>query len=185
MIKDDYKVYGEKMDKTVVALKHEFTTIRAGRANPGVLDKITIEYFGSTMPINQIGSISVPEPRTLMIQPWDASAVKLIEKAILASDIGITPQNDGKVIRLNFPPLTEERRKELIKMVHKYGEEAKVAARNIRRDAMDKFKDMKKKSEITEDDLKDAEKEIQNMVDKICKEIDVEVAKKEKELSEI
>ncbi|MBE6988902.1 MAG: ribosome recycling factor [Clostridia bacterium] len=185
MNKDDYKVYGEKMDKTVAALKHEFTTIRAGRANPGVLDKITIEYFGSTMPINQIGSISVPEPRTLMIQPWDASAVKLIEKAILASDIGITPQNDGKVIRLNFPPLTEERRKELIKMVHKYGEEAKVAARNIRRDAMDKFKDMKKKSEITEDDLKDAEKEVQNMVDKICKEIDGEVAKKEKELSEI
>lgn len=185
MIKEDYKVYGEKMDKTVAALKHEFTTIRAGRANPGVLDKITIEYFGSTMPINQIGSISVPEPRTLMIQPWDASALKLIEKAILASDIGINPQNDGKVIRLNFPPLTEERRKELIKTVHKYGEEAKVAARNVRRDANDKFKDMKKKSEITEDDLKDAEKEIQNMVDKICKEIDNEVAKKEKELSEI
>lgn len=185
MNKEDYKVYGDKMSKTVDALRHEFTTIRAGRANPGVLDKITIDYFGATTPINQIGSISVPEPRTLMIQPWDASAVKAIEKAIQASDIGIMPQNDGKVIRLTFPPLTEERRNELIKTVHKYGEEAKVAARNVRRDAIDKFKDMKKKSEITEDDLKDAEKEIQNMVDKVCKEIDSEVVKKEKELAEI
>ena len=127
----------------------------------------------------------MPEPRTLAIQPWDASALKLIEKAILASDIGITPQNDGKIIRLTFPPLTEERRKDLIKTVRKYGEEAKVSARNIRRDAMDKFKDMKKKGEMTEDDLKDAEKEMQNLIDKACKDIDAEVQKKEKELSEI
>ena len=127
----------------------------------------------------------MPEPRTLAIQPWDASALKLIEKAILASDIGITPQNDGKIIRLTFPPLTEERRKDLIKTVRKYGEEAKVSARNTRRDAMDKFKDMKKKGEMTEDDLKDAEKEMQNLVDKACKDIDAEVQKKEKELSEI
>lgn len=185
MNKEEFKVYGDKMGKTVESLRHEFTTIRAGRANPGVLDKLTIEYFGAVTPINQVGSISVPEPRTLVIQPWDASALKLIEKSILASDVGITPQNDGKIIRLNFPPLTEERRKELIKMVHKYAEEAKVAARNVRRDAMEKFKDMKKKSEITEDDLKDAEKEIQNLVDKACKDIDAETAKKEKELSEI
>ena len=127
----------------------------------------------------------MPEPRTLAIQPWDASALKLIEKAILASDIGITPQNDGKIIRLTFPPLTEERRKDLIKTVRKYGEEAKVSARNTRRDAMDKFKDMKKKGEMTEDDLKDAEKEMQNLVNKTCKDIDAEVQKKEKELSEI
>ena len=185
MNKDDYKVYAEKMTKTIDALRHEYTTIRAGRANPGVLEKVTIEYFGTVTPINQVASVSVPEPRALAIQPWDASALKLIEKAILASDIGITPQNDGKIIRLVFPPLTEERRKDLVKSVHKYGEEAKVAVRNIRRDAVEKFKDMKKKSEITEDDLKDAEKEVQNLVDKACKEIDVEIDKKEKELSEI
>ena len=150
-----------------------------------MLDKLSIEYFGTPTPINQVASVSVPEPRSLAIQPWDGGALKLIEKAILASDIGITPQNDGKIIRLTFPPLTEERRKDLIKTVHKYGEESKVAVRNVRRDAIEKFKDMKKKSEITEDDLKDAEKEIQNLVDKACKEIDVEVAKKEKELAEI
>ena len=175
----------EKMNKSISALNSEYNSIRAGRANPSVLDSIRVDYWGVPTPVNQMAAVSVAEARILVIQPWDKSALKLIEKAILASDIGITPQNDGKVIRLNFPPLTEERRKELIKTVHKYGEEAKVAARNIRRDANDKFKDMKKKSEITEDDLKDAEKEIQNMVDKICKEIDNEVAKKEKELSEI
>lgn len=185
MAKEEYKIYSDKMAKTIDSLRHEFTTIRAGRANPGVLDKLTIEYFGAITPVNQIGSISVPEPRTLAIQPWDASALKLIEKAILASDIGITPQNDGKIIRLTFPPLTEERRKDLIKTVRKYGEEAKVSARNTRRDAMDKFKDMKKKGEMTEDDLKDAEKEMQNLIDKACKDIDAEVQKKEKELSEI
>lgn len=185
MNKDDYKVYAEKMTKSIDSLRHEFTTIRAGRANPGVLEKLTIEYFGAVTPVNQVASVSVPEPRALAIQPWDASALKLIEKAILASDIGITPQNDGKIIRLVFPPLTEERRKELVKTVHKYGEETKVAVRNIRRDAVEKFKDMKKKSEITEDDLKEAEKEVQNLVDKACKEIDGEVEKKEKELAEI
>ena len=139
--------YQEKMQKTLEVLKHELSTIRAGRANPGVLDKLSIEYFGSSMPVNQLASVSSPEPRVLAIQPWDASALKAIEKAIQASDIGINPQNDGKVIRLVFPQLTEERRKELIKGVRKQGEEGKVAMRNIRRDAIDKFKDMKKKGQ--------------------------------------
>ncbi len=177
--------YQEKMQKTLEILKHELSTIRAGRANPGVLDKLSIEYFGSSMPVNQLASVSSPEPRVLAIQPWDASALKAIEKAIQASDIGINPQNDGKVIRLVFPQLTEERRKELIKGVRKQGEEGKVAMRNIRRDAIDKFKDMKKKSEITEDDLKQLEKEVQDMTDKFCKECDAEIARKEKELLEI
>ena len=177
--------YQEKMQKTLEVLKHELSTIRAGRANPGVLDKLSIEYFGSSMPVNQLASVSSPEPRVLAIQPWDASALKAIEKAIQASDIGINPQNDGKVIRLVFPQLTEERRKELIKGVRKQGEEGKVAMRNIRRDAIDKFKDMKKKSEITEDDLKQLEKEVQDMTDKFCIECDAEIARKDKELLEI
>lgn len=177
--------YDAKMKKSIEVMKHDFTTIRAGRANPAVLEKITVEYFGSNMPINQLASVSVPEPRMLAIQPWDASALKSIEKAIMASDIGINPMNDGKVIRLTFPQLTEERRKDLIKSVKKAGEDTKVAVRNIRRDAVDKLKDMKKKSEITEDDQKDLEKEIQDLTDKYCKEIDTEVAKKEKELQTI
>lgn len=181
----EYQVYGDKMKKTIDALRHEFTTIRAGRANAAVLEKISIEYFGTPTPVQQLASVSSPDARTLLIQPWDAGALKLIEKAIISSDLGINPQNDGKVIRLSFPSLTEERRRELVKSVAKYGEEAKVAARNIRRDAMEKFKEEKKKSEMTEDDLKDAEKAIQDYVDKTCKEIDAEVAKKEKELSEI
>jgi len=177
--------YDEKMKKSLEVMKHDFTTIRAGRANPAVLEKITVEYFGSSMPINQLASVSVPEARMLAIQPWDASALKSIEKAILASDIGINPMNDGKVIRLTFPALTEERRKDLIKGVKKSGEDTKVAVRNIRRDAVDKLKDMKKKTEITEDDQKDLEKEIQDLTDKYCKEIDAEVARKEKELQTI
>ena len=185
MIKDDYKVYGEKMEKTVAALKHEFTTIRAGRANPGVLDKITIEYFGSTMPINQIGSISVPEPRMLMIQPWDASALKLIEKAILASDVGITPTNDGKIIRLVFPQLTEERRKELAKQVQKMGEDCKVAIRNIRRMANDDIKKQKKDNILTEDDVKDAEKAVQDITDKFIKTAETITSAKEKEIMKV
>lgn len=177
--------YQDKMKKTIEVLKQEFVTIRAGRANPAVLDRITIEYFGTATPINTLGNISSPEPRMLTIQPWDASALKLIEKAIQQSDLGINPQNDGKLIRLTFPQLTEERRKELIKQVKKIGEDGKIAVRNIRRDAMEKFKELKKKSEITEDDLKTLEKEMQDLTDKFCKEVDTEAARKEKELMEI
>lgn len=177
--------YQDKMKKTIEVLKQEFVTIRAGRANPAILDRITIEYFGTATPINTLGNISSPEPRMLTIQPWDSSALKLIEKAIQQSDLGINPQNDGKLIRLTFPQLTEERRKELIKQVKKIGEDGKIAVRNIRRDAMEKFKELKKKSEITEDDLKTLEKEMQDLTDKFCKEVDTEAARKEKELMEI
>jgi len=179
------EVYTSKMSKTIDVLKSDFATVRAGRANPGVLDKLTVEHYGSAMPINQLASISVPEPRMLAIQPWDKSALKAIEKAILASDLGINPQNDGSVIRLVFPQLTEERRKDLTKQVKKMGEDAKVAIRNIRRDAVDTFKKQQKKSEITEDDLKVLEKDIQDATDKYCKEIDTETSKKEKELMEL
>ncbi len=179
------EVYTSKMQKSIEVLKSDFATVRAGRANPAVLDKITVEHYGSSMLINQLASVSSPEPRMLVIQPWDSSAVKAIEKAILASDLGINPQNDGKVIRLTFPQLTEERRKDLTKQVKKMGEDAKVAVRNIRRDAVDTFRAQKKKSEITEDDLKSLEKDIQDATDKYCKEIDAETAKKEKELMEL
>ena len=179
------EVYTVKMAKTIDVLKSDFATVRAGRANPGVLDKLTVEHYGSAMPINQLASISVPEPRMLAIQPWDKSALKAIEKAILASDLGINPQNDGSIIRLLFPQLTEERRKDLTKQVKKMGEDAKVAIRNIRRDAVDTFKKQQKKSEITEDDLKVLEKEIQDATDKYCKEIETETSKKEKELMEL
>lgn len=171
-----------KMKKTLDVVANELGAVRAGRANPAVLEKISVDYYGTPTPINQVGSVSVPEPRSLVIQPWDASILKAIEKAIQASDLGINPSNDGKVIRLNFPQLTEERRHDLIKQVHKLGEDGKVAVRNVRREAMDKFKDMKKKSEITEDDLKGIEKDIQTLTDKNCKDIDDMVAKKEKEL---
>ena len=159
----------------------DFAGVRAGRANAGVLDKITVEYYGTETPIHQVASISTPDPRTLVIQPWDGTLLKAVEKALLASDLGINPQNDGKVIRLIFPQLTEERRKELTKQVKKYGEGGKVAIRNIRRDAMEKFKAMKKKSEITEDDLKELEEDLQKLTDKRCKEIDDLTAKKEAE----
>jgi len=184
-MKEQYKDIDVKMQKTIDVLADDLGALRAGRANPAVLDKINVEYYGTMTPINQMAGVSVPEPRTLVIQPWDASALKMIEKAILASDLGINPTNDGKVIRLVFPQLTEERRKELVKQVHKTGEDAKVAIRNIRRDGIDKYKDMKKKSEITEDDLKGIEKDIQDLTDKRIKEIDAMVAKKEKELTEI
>lgn len=174
-----------KMEKRIDGLVSEFKTIRAGRANAAVLDKIAIDYYGTMTPIHQVGSISTPEPRSLVIQPWDASVLKEIEKAINASELGITPQNDGKVIRLNFPPLTEERRRELVKMVKKYAEEGKVAIRNVRRDAIEAFKKQKKDGEITEDDLKDIEKDIQNMTDKYIKEIDEITSDKEKEITEI
>lgn len=175
----------EKMNKTVNSLVNEYGAIRAGRANPAVLDKITVDYYDTPTPINALAAISVPEARTLMIQPWDKSCLKLIEKAILTSDVGINPQNDGSCIRLIFPPLTEERRKDLVKGVDKYAEEAKVAVRSIRRDAMEKLKEMKKKSELTEDDLKNAEKKIQDLTDRFCKEIDGISAKKSKEIMEI
>lgn len=175
----------EKMGKTLNALLNEYTSIRAGRANPAVLDKIQVEYYGVPTPINQMAAISVPDARTLLIQPWDKTTLKAIEHGILTSDIGINPQNDGSVIRLVFPPLTEERRRELSKGIAKYGEEAKVAIRSIRRDMLEKLKDKKKKSEITEDDLKNAEKKVQDLTDRFCKEVDAQAAKKEKEIMEI
>ena len=178
----DYEV---KMNKTIEVIKGDFAAVRAGRADPGVLNKITVEYYGTDTPLQQVAGVSTPDPRTLVIQPWDASLLKPIEKALLVSDLGINPQNDGKVIRLAFPQLTEERRKELIKQVRKYGEDSKTAIRNIRRDAMEAFKAQKKKSEITEDDLKDIEKDMQKCTDDYIKEIDASVSKKEKELFEI
>lgn len=180
-----FKTAEDKMSKTVNALLGEYASIRAGRANPNVLDKVMVEYYGVPTPVNQVAAVSVPEARTLLIQPWDKSTLKLVEKAILTSDIGLNPQNDGSVLRLVFPPLTEERRRELVKGVYKYCEEAKIAVRSIRRDAMDKLKDMKKKSEITEDDLKNAEKKMQTLTDRFCKEIDETAAAKDKEIMEI
>ena len=181
-MKEEMKVYDVKMQKTVDVVVSDFASVRAGRANASVLDKIAVDYYGSPTPINQVAAISSPDPRSLMIQPWDATLLKAIEKAIQTSDLGINPQNDGRVIRLGFPQLTEERRRDLTKQVKKYGENGKVAVRNIRRDAMDKFKAMQKKSEITEDELKELEKELQDMTDKRCKQIDELTAKKETEL---
>lgn len=181
-MKETIKATEQKMDKCINALENEFSTLRAGRANPGVLDKITVDYYGVPTQINAMAAVSVAEARILVIQPWDASSLKAIEKAILASDIGITPTNDGKALRIVFPQLTEERRKELTKQVKKYGEEAKVTIRNCRRDAIDKFKTMKKNNEITEDDVKDGEKKIQTITDKYCEKIDKICADKEKEI---
>ena len=185
MLKDEYKVYEEKMRKSIDSVAADFAAVRAGRANAAVLDRITVDYYGSPTPIQQIASISTPDARSLLIQPWDASVLKGIEKAILASDLGLNPQNDGRTIRLVFPALTEERRRDLAKQVKKYGEEAKVAVRNIRRDAMDKFKAQKKKSEITEDDLKIIEKDLQKLTDDYIKEVERIADEKEKELMEI
>jgi ribosome recycling factor len=184
-MRDELKIYDEKMKKTIASIEKDFAAVRAGRANAAVLDGIMVDYYGTATPITQIGSVSSPDPRTLLIQPWDASILKAVEKAIQVSDLGINPQNDGKVIRLAFPQLTEERRKDLTKQVAKYAEEGKVAIRNIRRDAMDAFKKAQKKSEITEDDLKNFEKDIQDMTDKSCKVIDDLKVKKDKELLEI
>ena len=181
-MKEMNQPYDAKMQKTIEVVMSDFAGVRAGRANAGVLDKITVEYYGTATPLPPVASISTPDPRTLVIQPWDGTLLKAVEKALLASDLGINPQNDGKVIRLIFPQLTEERRKELTKQVKKYGEGGKVAIRNIRRDAMEKFKAMKKKSEITEDDLKELEEDLQKLTDKRCKEIDDLTAKKEAEL---
>jgi ribosome recycling factor len=181
-MKQTYNECQEKMKKTVDVLYHEYSGLKAGRANPAVLDRVTVDYYGSPTPIAQIGSISVPDARSLVIQPWDATILGDIEKAILKADIGINPNNDGKVIRLVFPTLTEERRKELVKDVHKYAENAKVAIRNIRRDVIDKYKDLKKKAEITEDDLKSSEKDIQDLTDRFVKEVDKVAQDKEKEV---
>ena len=175
----------EKMNKTVGVLERDYKSIRAGRANASVLDRITVDYYGAPTPIQQMAAVSVPEPRVLMIQPWDASTLKTIEKAILTSDIGINPQNDGRVIRLSFPPLTEERRKEIVKEVKKISEDSKVAIRNTRRDAIEKLKALKKANTVTEDDVTNGEKKIQNLTDKYCKEIDELAAAKEKEILEI
>ena len=182
ILNDQIKAAKEKMDKCINALRRELSTIRAGRANPAILDKVQVDYYGTPTAINAMASVQVSEGRMLVIQPWDTSALKLIEKAIQASDIGITPTNDGKVLRLAFPQPTEERRKELVKQVKGDGEEAKVTVRNVRRDTMDKFKAMKKNSEITEDDVKTLEKDLQKVTDKAVEEIDAEIAAKEKEI---
>ena len=181
----DFKEYARRMDKALDHLNEEFGAVRAGRANAKVLDRITVEYYGSETPLNGVATISSPDARTLVIQPWDTKLLKDIAKAIQTSDLGINPQNDGRVIRLAFPQLTEERRKELVKQIGKYAEGGKVAIRNIRRDAVDKFKAMKKNSEITEDDLKIAEKDIQKLTDAMIKKVDDLYAVKEKELMEV
>lgn len=181
-MKEQFNAAKEKMNKSLNSLANEFASIRAGRANPGVLDKVMVDYYGAPTPVNQMAAVSVSEARILVIQPWDKSTLKLIEKAIQASDIGIQPVNDGNVLRLAFPQLTEDRRKELCKSIKKYGEECKVTVRSIRRDTMEKYKAMKKNSEITEDDLKDCEKKVQDLTDKMCDDIDKMVADKEKEI---
>ncbi len=185
MAKEAYKDIEEKMGKAIHVLKEELAGLRAGRANPAILDKLTVDYYGAPTPVNQLGNISVPEARVIIIQPWDAKTLRDIEKAIQKSDIGINPNNDGKVIRLIFPVLTEERRRELTKSVKKHGEESKVAIRSIRRDAIEHFKTQKKNSEITEDDLKDAENDMQKMTDKFIAEIDRIVEYKDKEIMEV
>ena len=182
---EELKVYEEKMEKSIDALLNEYASIRAGRANPHVLDKIKVDYYGTPTPIQQVGNISVPEARMILIQPWEKSLIRPIEKAIQTSELGINPSNDGSVIRLVFPELTEERRKELAKDVKKKGDGAKVAIRNIRRDALENFKKQQKASEITEDELKMAEKDLQKMTDDSCKEIDKILDNKEKELMSV
>ena len=177
----DFTEFSKKMDKTLTHLAEDFDAVRAGRANPKVLDRITVEYYGQETALNGVATISSPDARSLVIQPWDTSLLKEIQKAIQLSDLGITPQNDGKVVRLIFPQLTEERRKELTKQVKKYAEDAKVAMRNVRRDGMDYVKKLKKNSEITEDDQKKAEKDLQDMLDKYIKKVDDALAAKEKE----
>ena len=178
----DFKEYGRRMDKALDHLQEEFDAVRAGRANPKVLDRITVEYYGSETALNGVATISSPDARTLVISPWDTKLLKDIQKAIQTSDLGINPQNDGRVIRLVFPQLTEDRRKELVKQVKKYAEDAKVAMRNVRRDGMDYVKKLKKNSEITEDDQKKAEKDLQDLLDKMIKKVDAAMAAKEKEL---
>lgn len=181
----DFKEYSRKMDKTLEVLAGNFDAVRAGRANPRVLDRIFVEYYGQETPLSGVATISSPDARTLVIQPWDTKLLKEIQKAIQVSDLGINPQNDGRVVRLVFPQLTEERRKDLTKQVKKYAEEGKVAMRNIRREGMDYVKGLKKKAEITEDEQKKAEKDLQDMLDKYIKKVDEVLAAKEKELMAI
>ena len=181
----ELKQFEEKMNKAITFYSNDINTIRAGRANPAILDKVQVEYYGVPSPLNQVGTVSVPEPTMIVIQPWDTTLLPEIEKAINKADIGLTPQNDGKVIRLNFPPLTEERRKELAKSLHKKSEDAKVNVRGVRRDAMDFFKKAQKNSEITEDDLKALEDDIQKLTDSKIKEIDNICAAKEKDIMSI
>ena len=185
MLQEEYKVYEEKMKKSIDSVSADFASVRAGRANAAVLDRIMVDYYGSPTPIQQIAAIASPDPRSLVITPWDGSALKAIEKAIQNSDLGIHPQNDGKSVRLSFPQLTEERRKELVKQIRKYAENGKVAIRNIRRDAMENFKKQEKKSEITEDEMKMVEKDLQKLTDDSCKKLDDLLAKKEKELTTV
>ena len=184
-MKIDTKPYEEKMKKSLAGLENEFGSVSAGRASAAVLDRVLVEYCGSNMPVNQVAGVKMPDPRTLVISPWDSSILKNIEKAILASDIGITPQNDGKVIRLVFPPLTEDRRKEIVKDIMKISEDTKVQVRNVRRDLIDKLKAMKKSGELTEDDLKQGEKKAQELTDKYIKNIDTISAAKQKEILEM
>ena len=184
-MKLDIKPFEEKMKKSIAVYEEDLAGIRVGRANAKVLDKVSVPYYGVPTPVNQVADVKTPDPKTLLIPPWDPSVLKALEKAIQASDIGITPQSDGKSIRLAFPALTEERRKELSKQVREMGEDAKVALRNIRRDANDKCKDMKKASEMTEDEQKISEKEIQDLTDKYIKEVDKVSEKKKTEIMEI
>ena len=181
----DYTNIEERMKKTISVYEENLSEIRAGRANPAILNKITVDYYGTATPINQVAGISVPEARLIVIQPWDGSVLKEIERAILASDIGITPNNDGKVIRLNFPELNEERRKEIVKSIKKMAEESKIAVRSIRRDGIEEFKKKQKDSEITEDELRMAEEEIQKITDKKIAEIDTLLDNKEKEVMSV
>ena len=181
----DFTEFSRKMDRTLEHLGEDFDAVRAGRANAKVLDRISVEYYGSETPLNGVATISSPDARTLVITPWDTKLLKEIQKAIQTSDLGINPQNDGRVIRMIFPQLTEERRKELSKQVKKYAEDAKVAMRNIRRDGMDYVKKLKKNNEITEDDQKKAEKDLQDMLDKYIKKVDAALAAKDKELMSI
>ncbi len=185
MAKNEYKPIENKMQKTVDALSNELSSMRAGRANPAVLDKVRVNYYGVPTPVNQVANITVPEARMIIIQPWDSSLLKDVEKAIQASDIGINPSNDGRVIRLTFPPLTEERRKDLVKTVKKFGEESKIHIRNIRRDAIEEYKELKKLGEITEDDLKESEKDVQDITNDFIKKIDDVIKQKEEEIMEV
>ncbi len=185
MAKTDLSVFEDKMNKSITSVSGDFASVRAGRANAAVLDRIMVDYYGAPTPIQQIAAISSPDPRQLLIAPWDNKVLRNIEKAILESDLGINPQNDGRAIRLTFPQLTEERRKDLVKQIHKYAESGKVAIRNIRREAMDQFKKMEKNGEMTEDDQKNAEKDLQKLTDDKCKEVDQLLEKKEKELMSV
>ena len=185
MLKDDYKIYEEKMNKSIDSAAADFASVRAGRANAAVLDRIMVDYYGTPTPISQMASVAVPDSRTITIQPWDKGGISVVEKAILKSDLGLTPVNDGRIIRINIPPLTEERRKELVKVARKYTEDAKVAVRNVRRDANDSLKKLEKEKTITEDEQKKAEAEVQKLTDKFVADADKRSQAKEKEIMDI